>query len=258
MPSLLLQDPAIRRALVAHVKRRVPPREVEDLVQSTLVDALASAGPPEEADAYRRWLFGIAQHKVADFHRRGRRDVVGIAGDVASLDLDDRDDRTHAPNPRDPEQADLLRWAEHELPANDDAPATFRAMLREAHGEKLAEIADEERIPAPMLRQRVSRLRRHFRAQWAIQVSALAALGIVIVTLIAIGWHLPKPRPAPIGVEPPPALERARTLRRKALNDCAERRFEPCIEQLDRARDLDPLGDSEPEVQRARGRAARP
>jgi hypothetical protein len=108
-----------------------------------------------------------------------------------------------------------------------------------------------------MLRQRVSRLRRHFRSRWAVQVSALAALGIVIVTLISIGWHLPKPRPAPIGVEPPPALERARTLRRKALNDCAEKRFEPCIEQLDRARDLDPPGDSEPEVQRARGRAAR-
>ena len=255
MPSLLLQDPAIRRALVAHVKRRVPPREVEDLVQSTLVDALASAGPPEEADAYRRWLFGIAQHKVADFHRRGRRDVVGIQDDVAALEPHDP---TRAPDPRDPEQVDLLRWAERELPANDDSPATLRAMLREADGEKLAEIASDERIPAPMLRQRVSRLRRHFRSRWAIQVSALAALGIVIVTLIAIGSHLPKPHPPPIGVEPPPALERARSLRRKALNDCAEKRFEPCIEQLDRARDLDPPGDSEPEVQRARGRAARP
>ena len=63
----------IRAALVAMVRKRVPESEVDDIVQATLTEAVVSPHAPSEAEALRRWLFGVAKNKVADFHRkRGR------------------------------------------------------------------------------------------------------------------------------------------------------------------------------------------
>jgi hypothetical protein len=52
-------------------------------------------------------------------------------------------------------------------------------MVREAEGETFAEIAVADGVSAPMVRQRVSRLRRWFRARWAKELAALAVLALV-------------------------------------------------------------------------------
>src|SRR5258705_522792 len=72
-PRDALADPALRRTLEDFVRRRVGPSDVDDVVQTVLVDALAAADRPEEGEALRKWIIGVARHKVADLHRaRGR------------------------------------------------------------------------------------------------------------------------------------------------------------------------------------------
>jgi RNA polymerase sigma factor (sigma-70 family) len=194
--------PDLRQALVAMVRRRVPEADVEDIVQTALTEALQSPHAPTEPDALRKWVFGVAKNKVIDFHRRARRE---------SFDVPEVSD---GPAPHD--EADLLRWAERELPPGSDARRTLGWMLREGEGEKLEQIAETENVPAPRVRQRVSRLRRHFKTRWAAEVAVLAALGVAISALVL--WYLrgnpDKPEPitrdvpsatAPSITPPPPS-----------------------------------------------------
>jgi DNA-directed RNA polymerase specialized sigma24 family protein len=188
-----------RRRLVAIVRRRVPERDVEDIVQSTLVEALSPSAPTGE-DALQRWLLGVARHKIADRHRRGCRESFDVPDVVV-------DAPPHA-------ATDLLRWAERALPDDGEEPRrTLEWMVREGDGERLESIAESERLPAPRVRKRVSRLRRHLRAQWKKEVALLATLG-VLALLAALAWRWPrapiaKSTIAPVPSEAAPPLPRA-------------------------------------------------
>ncbi|MEO8797955.1 MAG: sigma-70 family RNA polymerase sigma factor [Polyangiaceae bacterium] len=234
-----------RDALTAMVRRRVPDRDVEDVVQSTLVEALAAATKPNEPEAMRKWIWGIARNKVADYHRRAKRETVGVPEHSPELVIN--------PGPFD----DMLDWAMRELPRDDDAKHTFEMLLREADGDKLETIAESARLPAPRVRQRVSRLRRHFRERWAADLAALAALGIVTVLLV-LWWqkhHADEPiaRPDQSALPPAPTpLERAVEERKNALAHCDALEWQPCLDGLDRAKALDPEGDRAESVQAAR------
>jgi len=244
----LIADAALRARLVRLVRGKVPPGEVDDVVQATLTEALAAEEAPEDPALLGRWVLGIARHKCVDFYRRRHREVPvegagenEIAGEAAPASA-----------------RDLLRWAEEELPEGEPAERTLEWMLREADGDKLEHIAEEERVPAPRVRQRVTRLRRHFRDRWAAQVAALVAA----VTLLVAGFALFRlyrrvaPGPAPIAKEPPrPELERARELREEGLRRCDEGEWRPCLERLDEAARLDPAGNVGAELERARARA---
>lgn len=249
-----LADPALRAALLKSLRQRVPPSDVEDVVQATLIEALASKQCPADAESARRWLWGIARHKVADLHRKGRREVSdeGVEGESEEAPHD---------------ATDLMRWAEDQLPEGEDAPQTFEWLLREGDGDKLEHIADEADLPAPRVRQRVSRLRKHLRSRWALEVAAVATL-LGVVGLIV--WQLTKTRHNPeedrivrdvpsattFPPFPPPPYEQARELREAALPKCARDDRAGCLEGLDEAKRLDPAGDSLPEVQAARRRFA--
>ena len=238
-----------REALVALVRRRVPEKDAEDVVQATLADAMASPTRPEDPEAARKWIWRIALNKVADYHRRARREV---------FDLPD------VPAPAPPEGVeDLLRWAARELPSGQDAQRTFEWLVREGEGEKLESIAEGERLPPARVRQRVSRLRRHFRARWAAQAAALAALGIASV-LVAI-WILRSraPRPdVPIAHDMVPApplaptpYELAQKERDEAFVLCDGAKWKECLEKLDHAATLAPEINEDPDVQNARMQA---
>lgn len=167
--STRLGDPALREALLRYAQRRVPAGEAEDLVQNTLTEALSSSSAPEDPGELYRWVHGIARHKVADSYRRRAR----------SLPLDDAEPSTHDP---EPEARELGQWIERELPKTRDARATLDWLLREEDGERLDEIARDVALPAPRVRQRVSRLRRHFHERWL----ALGAAGLALV--LAAAW----------------------------------------------------------------------
>jgi DNA-directed RNA polymerase specialized sigma24 family protein len=236
--------PDLRAALVAMVRKRVPESDVEDIVQATLTEAIVSPHAPRESDALRRWLFGVAKNKVVDFHRRRGResfDLPEVAG---------------APAPH--QEADLLRWAEKNLPPGEDAAKTLDWMLREGEGEKLESIAESEHVPAPRVRQRVSRLRRHFKENWKREVAMLAALGVLITVAIAL-WIHEREKPENIAHDPKfvPLDPKAEELRKDGLDLCAKSQWKECVEKLDDARRLDPAGDTRPEVKKAREDAAK-
>src|SRR5512145_2664506 len=239
----MLSDPHLLRGLAQYVSRKVPARDANDVAQATLADALASDHGPE-TDTLERWLYGIARHKIADYYRRNRQHQ--------PLDAEVPVDPTEI----SPENArDLLRWAESELPRDADASRTLEWMLREAAGERLETIAEEHQIPAPTVRQRVSRMRRHLRNRWALQLAA-AALGLFVVVM-GYRWYATRNQvvavPEPIPTQSP--QERGEQLRRAALDHCQNARYGSCVEGLDRAKELDPLGDSQPALVAARDQA---
>jgi len=234
--------PDLRAALIAMVRKRVPEAEVEDIVQAALAEAIESPTAPKESEALRRWIFGVAKHKVIDYHRRAVRE---------SFDMPEV---SGAPAPH--VEADLLRWAEKNLPDGAENQKTLDWMLREGEGEKLESIAASEKLPAPRVRQRVSRLRRHLKDNWQREVALLAALGVIIGV---IAFVVRGKDPDVIVRDPQlgdPVAEGQR-LRRVALQKCSDHDFKGCVEGLDDAKRLDPAGDSQPVVERARAAAAK-
>jgi len=168
-----LADPELREALLKFARRRLPPGEVDDLVQNTLADALSSTSPPADEADFRRWVRGIARHKIADsYRRRGRLPPL-----VAEVDASVAD-----PGPA---TGELEQWIERELPKTEGAQATLHWLLRESEGETLDEIARDAALPAPRVRQRVSRLRRHFQTRWL----ALGAAGLALLVGAGILFH---------------------------------------------------------------------
>ncbi len=237
-----------REALVAMARKRVPESDVEDVVQAALTEALVSKSRPEDPESLRKWIWGVARNKVADYHRRSRRetfDVPEVAVDAAA----------HS-------ERDLLRWATRSLPKGKDAEETLEWLLREGEGEKLEAIAESANVPAPRVRKRVSRLRAHLREHWAKEAAALAALGIILGLAI---YFLRKKPVEPIAHDPLPVptvspeeqqlRERAKEMRRVALVACDNAEWVTCLNGLNGARELDPEGDRAPEVGAARARA---
>lgn len=174
--SARLADPALREALLSYARRRLPQTEVDDLVQNTLTDALVSANAPGDEREFQRWVHGIARHKIADlYRRRGRNPLLDpeLDAKVASCD----------PGPA---TGELSQWIERELPQTDGAQATLHWLLREGDGETLDEIARDEAMPAPRVRQRVSRLRRHLHSRWL----ALGAAGLGLLLCAGLSLYL--------------------------------------------------------------------
>jgi RNA polymerase sigma factor (sigma-70 family) len=237
----------LRNALTRMVRARVPAQDAEDIVQSALIEAIGSPHAPSEPEALRRWLFGVAKNKIVDFHRKQRRETFELPEVEAAR-------ATH-------EEKDLLRWAEGALPEGGEAEQTLEWMLREGEGEKLEAIAASEKLPAPRVRQRVSRLRRHLKANWQREVAVLAALG-VIVTMIVLYLRGKKDEDITRDIRPVPSVapdkvEMAKRTRERALERCQKSDWTGCLRDLDEAKALDPAGDTAPAVQKARDDANR-
>ncbi len=177
-----------RAALVALAKRKVPPHEAEDLVQQVLTEAIGSAHRPEEPGSARKWIYGILRNKIADYHRAKKPMKAAVV----------LDELAHPSATTEQEQS-LLRWAMRELPSGYDAQQTLDWLLREGDGEKLEDIAESDNVPAPQVRQRVSRLRRYFRERWLAQLAAAA----VIAVLFGI-WLVIRTKPQELAITPAP------------------------------------------------------
>jgi DNA-directed RNA polymerase specialized sigma24 family protein len=221
---------------------------VDDLVQATLVEVVASTSAPRERPAWNLWVFGIARHKLADFFRERSR----VAPLLAETEI------AAAPEAVPPSARELLRWAERELPEGEHAQGTLEALLEEADGEALEELARTRAVPAARLRQRVARLRRHFRTRWALQV---AAIGSILGVVVLVWWRLQDRVPTPtitaeVLREVAPGY-RARALRRAALEECGKGAFDECVRGLDAAKRLDAAGDAATDVVEARRAAQR-
>jgi len=156
----------VRRGLTALLRRRIPEQDVEDITQTVLADALASSTFPTDPEELRRWLTGIARHKIADFHRRSARQNARTNADIEPEFI--------AAKSTSFEEREVLTNVLNETRTHRDEQ-TMEWMVREHGGERLADIADENNLPAPVVRQRVSRLRRALRSRYA-GVFALVAI----------------------------------------------------------------------------------
>jgi RNA polymerase sigma factor (sigma-70 family) len=245
-----LADPGLRRALEDFVRRRVSAPDVDDVVQTVLCDALAADGRPRDPAELRRWLIGIARHKVADHHRRAAREELSEAPEL--------------PAPPPPIEArEMARWAERQVASTRDAKQTLAWMAREGEGEKLESIAADEQVPAARVRQRVSRMRRWMKERWLAELAAVAALAVLAVLVARLLRRddapqiAPMPEPPPTALPEPSPLDRARALRAEAFEACGREAWQECLRKLDEAAGLDPDGDRAPEVTEARDRARR-
>ncbi|MFO0593472.1 MAG: sigma-70 family RNA polymerase sigma factor [Polyangiaceae bacterium] len=243
-----LAEPAMRRSIEDFVRRRVPASDVDDIVQTVLVEALASSSRPQDEEELRRWLLGIARHKVVDHHRRRTRET---AAEIPDLPV----------GPAPVEERSLAQWAEKQAGATGDAKSTLEWMAREGEGEKLEAIAAEEKVPAARVRQRVSRMRRWMKERWLAELAAAAALAVIALVL----WRIfrkeepiatpgPEPKHSSISPEVPP-LERAQNLRLQAFKDCDRGMWRECLDRFDEAKQLDPAGDADPKIGAARAKA---
>ena len=163
-PRQAIGAPALRKTVSAMVRRRVPAGDVEDLAQTILCEALAAPGLPSDPSELRRFVAGIAHHKVADFHRRTRRHD---SSDVDALEVD----------PPPVEARELLASIVSSVSSSVRERETLEWLVREHDGEQLRTIAEDAGLPAPAVRQRVSRLRRVLRAQWAHALALLVVAG---------------------------------------------------------------------------------
>ena len=176
-PVSRFASPATRRLLMRYIARRVPACDVDDVVQATLLDALASGRAPSGAEDFQRWLLSIARFKVIDTHRAAARATPGLDEALPA-----------APSPV--EALHLMRWVEHQIARDQDHQITLRWMAREAEGDKLESIAADESVPAPRVRQRVSRLRRWMRER-GIEPPELSCLPLRPAASEAIGGFVP-------------------------------------------------------------------
>ncbi len=241
-------DPALRHEIEAAVRRRISGSDADDIVQAALADVLSAPRTPEDGEEFRRFVFAVTRNKVFDHFRRRARE--------ASEDEAQEPAADEAPLAA----RDILRWAEGKLP-DAEAEHTLEWMLREGDGEKLEHIARDANLPAPRVRQRVSRLRRLLREHWALELG-LTALGLVLLAggAALLYRHVRRaPEVATPELHPEPLQrpeQRGQELRRFALEQCAKGADQACLEGLDRARALDPAGDAALDVTRARSAAA--
>jgi len=139
------------RSLLAFFQRRTRDPEVAaDLTAETFAAAMVSRGRYRpQTDTAAAWLFAIAQHKLADYHRRG----------AAENRL-----RTRLGMERVPvsaEDADMIRWLGEDIAADliEKLPADQRDAIR-AHvleDRDYADIAYSQHLSEATVRKRVSR-----------------------------------------------------------------------------------------------------
>jgi len=240
-----LADRELHRLLEGFIGRRVPRSEVDDLVQTVLCDALAARRAPTRRADLRRWLVGIARHKIADHYR--------VAGRERPTDSPQA---TVEPPPY--ETRAMVTWAEEQAETEYAPAETLSWMAREGEGESLAAIAATEQVPAARVRQRVSRLRRTLKERWAAEL----AIAVTFALTLFGAWHWWTGRDRPQALRDGPALvpdtavTEARALRHAGLAACADEQWQRCLDLLDRAKALDATGDDTPAIGEARDRAA--
>src|SRR5262245_37397324 len=71
------------------VKSRVPPQDVEDVVQEIFIDVMRSMNGFEQRSQFSTWLYTIVNRQIADFYRKRYR-TIGGKNDTLGLDQVDR------------------------------------------------------------------------------------------------------------------------------------------------------------------------
>jgi DNA-directed RNA polymerase specialized sigma24 family protein len=199
----------------------------------------------------------IAREMAIDTHRKARR--------RSSVDVglcEDPDERVPADAADAADAIDARRqlaFLQAEI-ASGNITDRQAAILTKAVDEiPQAEIAAQMQLAHSTVRNELSAARRMARTSWA----AFAAVAAVCVFAILLARN----EPPKAGSAPPyhpdesgtpraqTTEEMLRIVRRKALDACDRQEWAKCLEELDVARDVDPAGEKDEKIQRARAMA---
>lgn len=140
--------------LRAYTARRVPPADVDDIVQSVMVKLLERRGEIV-ADSVRAWLFTVTRNAVAEYYRQRRPSIdLDAFGDIAETDPGDAAEQTIGA------LSDCLDPMLRAL-ADSDADVLRRVDLE---GESQIALASTLGVPLSTLKSRVQRARVKLRS----------------------------------------------------------------------------------------------
>lgn len=242
-------------------KRGLRAADIEDIRQNVLSRALVTAHPPPNLDECLALVRKIAHDAATDFFRANASRAKYDAGPYENPD-DRASDGPHA-GARDPVDARRqLDFVRGQIDAGDITARQAEILARAADGLARPAIAQELNLAPQTVRNELHAARRTVRTSWALYVAAaaIAAFGVIVWTLrprVPVANQEPEIRPDDSRLPPEPSpLQVARDLRRNAFHDCDVGRWSECLSGLTKAGALDPFGDDDPRVDKARKTAA--
>lgn len=256
----MLSDPSLVKSIEnILLVRGVPDREVPDMIQEAFLAAFLCKSLPESDVDARQYLFGIVRNKVKMLHRKWHE-----------RNHEPFDEELHgASMPAPFEVRDHLRQIVAAVP--ESRWQSFMWFTRITFGESLVEIAREEGVDYATAHARLARIRVDLR-RWATQLSAAAAVLLVVLGAYRVLWPRPeeaaRPAPARAPLVVPSAAPsgpiaqaqaepgEATALRRRAFEDCGATRWVECQRDLDEAKRRDPDGEADPRVRDLRRQIA--
>ncbi len=265
----------VRTAIDNVLRRRVPEQDVGALTSDVLFDLLQMADPPVDDERCKAAAIDIAFKKAATHierlarERHRSRDLPAVAADPDGPDEDERRAAELAAEtdamPLAP--AYVVHEEKHQLVETALADGTVRehiadVMKMQAEGATIDAIAAAKKVAPSTVRHWLAEGRKDVRAAWQKRAAALGLLVVVaLFTLLALErervaeWLRPTPPMLPDLAPPAPPVTpemRAAELRMRAKGECDAELYIPCATHLDEAKELDPAGDTSPEVRAMR------
>ena len=181
--SIRLEFEGHRRYLFKFAMLQIRDQDaVEDLIQETMVAALAAEGGFSGKSSVRTWLTGILIHKIVDFRRRaGRRQSVSIDslredGGADEVDAFFKENGRYLELPKDwgdPEQAlsqrrflEILEKCVEGLPETAAQVFLLREMMGLSTGEICSELGVSSTNCSVLLHRARMRLRECMEKRW--------------------------------------------------------------------------------------------
>jgi DNA-directed RNA polymerase specialized sigma24 family protein len=233
-------DEELRKSARRMIRRQgVPRADVDDVIQLVAMAVSVCTTLPSKEPDRTKYLFGMTRNIAIDFANGVRKRVDRVPrGDTIP----------RVPGPRGPslETLDFARRVQA-VAAERDPQAAEWAVRSTMEGEDQTVIAEEAGVPVNRVRKRIERLFR-----WVRNNTDKLALVALVVGLAGV-WTWLRQRETGVA-SPRPEQEaesqkdRAERIRSKAASECAAKMWHDCLDSLDRARDIDPAGDSEPRV----------
>jgi DNA-directed RNA polymerase specialized sigma24 family protein len=257
-----LADPAVLDILRKAIRKIVRPADVDDIVQTAVVAALADPNYPEKRDVFIAWLVTKGSSKAID-HLRSTRRSEHVFTEAPEGDVNTLEPGPGASASAAHDATEALHFTQARIDERVADPRTERGarwLMLHLRGESYEDIADDERVRPETVQHAVARLKRTLHATW-ITAAALVLLFALLRGLFGRNPEDEQARPEPLpsalpSIEPaaplppePTPQEVARDLRNDAIRECGAGEWMRCVEDLQRAGEEDPAGARDPKVQ---------
>jgi DNA-directed RNA polymerase specialized sigma24 family protein len=250
--------PEVERAIESALRRRgIRGVDIEDHRQIVLQRALEAQRPPVSLPECIALVQKIARDSAIDAHRQS----VSRSKVDAGL-CEDPDERAALDAPAQDHLIDARRQLASLARDIESGNVTERqaALLERVVVDDVSQVdaAAQFKLAPQTVRNELAAARRTVRASWVAYSAAALLCGLVVIFYYAnqddnVAAGRPD-RDPDTSQSPPrsPAEQRAGAMRETGLRECERQDWKDCIDNLDAARSLDPAGENDPRVQKAR------